>query len=148
LKEFEGAYSFDSSILLGMLAGTKTGNQITNLLVEGRVDAHTSYVNIGEAEYVICRKVGHEIARNKVQNLIESNFVDIVPVEQLLHLASRIKCERSIAFGDCFCIAAAEATGSEALFASKEKEIVKEMRRQRFRVKIGFLEELVDMSAP
>jgi hypothetical protein len=142
-EEFEGAYSFDSSILLEMLAGTEVGNMIANLLVEGKVDAHTSYVNLGEAEYVICRKVGHEIAKNKVQNLIESNFVDIVPTEQLLHLASAIKCERSIAFADCFCIAAAEATNSRALFVSREKEIVRELRKQQFKVKVSFLDELV-----
>jgi len=125
-----------------MLAGTNAGQAITSLLTEGKIDAYTSYVNLAEAEYVICRKVGHDMARSKIQDLMDSNFVDIMPTEQLLHIASEIKCEHSIALADCFCIALAELTSSKALFAVKEKEFVKEMQKRPFKVKISFLEVL------
>lgn len=144
MKEaLEGTYSFDSSILLEMLAGTSAGQTITNLLAEGKLDAYTSYVNLAEAEYVICRKIGHDLAKSKIENFIDSNFVDLIRTEELLHVASRIKCERSIALADCFCIAVAEVTSSKALFAFKEKEIARELHKRPFKVKIGFLDEVL-----
>lgn len=126
-----------------MLAGTDIGEIIENLLIEGRLEAYSSYVNVTEAEYIICRKIGHELARMKVQNLIDSNFIEFIEVEPLIHIASRIKCDRSIALADCFCIAVAETTTSTALFRFKEKELTKEMKKKPFEVQTRFLEDLL-----
>lgn len=138
----EGVYSFDSSILLEMLAGTDVGQQIERLLEGGKLDVYSSHVNLAEAEYILCRKIGYELAQTKVRNLIDSNFIDFISTEQLLHIASKIKCEYAIALADCFCLAVAETTGSTALFRFKEKELEREIGKKPFEIRIKFLEEM------
>lgn len=53
-----------------------------------------------------------------------------------------IKCRRAISLADCYVIALAEKIKGCAVFAKKEKEIIKEIKRKSFAIPIIFLEDL------
>jgi predicted nucleic acid-binding protein len=96
-------------------------------------------VNIAETAYILCRKVGREAARAKVDALISSGYVAIED-DLAIHLAAaEIKCERSISLADCYTFAVADAIRSGALFANREKELVEESRRKPFGAPTLFL---------
>ncbi len=60
--------------------------------------------------------------------------------DSILHEVARMKCERAIALGDCHTLAAAAKLNGTALFARAEEDLVKEMKRKPFSVKLMFLE--------
>lgn len=74
--------------------------------------------------------------------MLLSRALEVVEEEQVLHQAARIKCERSIALGDCHTIALAQNLKATAVFAHQEEELVKEMKRKPFPVKLVFLERI------
>lgn len=138
-----GGFSLDSSVLLEMLTATPSGQLIVQGLLAGSITAYTSYLNLTEAEYVLCRKIGREQSRSKVASLIRSNFITLIEMEKVHALAAQIKCERALALGDCYSLATAQVVGSKALFAFREEELVKEIGRAQLPVEIGFLEDAV-----
>ncbi len=93
-----------------------------------------------EAEYILCREHGWDQANEKVEKLILSRALEIVEEERVLHEAARIKCERSIAIGDCHTIALAQKLNATAVFAHQEEDLAKEMKRKPFPVNVYFLE--------
>jgi predicted nucleic acid-binding protein len=99
-------------------------------------------VNLAEAEYVLCRKLGPETAKSKLNNLRNSNYVATVDTEQASRIAAQIKRSRNIALADCYTLATAKVTESNALFAFRETELEREMKRQPFDVEVIFLEDL------
>lgn len=74
--------------------------------------------------------------------MLLSRALEVVEEEQVLHQAARIKCERSIALGDCHTIALAQKLKATAVFAHQEEELAKEMKRKPFPVKLVFLERI------
>ncbi len=93
-----------------------------------------------EAEYILCREHGWELANEKVEKMILSRAVELVEEEQVIHQAARIKCERSIALGDCHTIALAQKLNGTAVFARQEEDLAKEMKRKPFPIRLFFLE--------
>ncbi len=138
-----GTFSLDGGVLLEMLLGTSMGEPIVEALTSNSIVAYTSHVNISEAEYILCRKLGPELARSKTGALVNSNYVTIVEAEKLYSIAAEIKCTRALALADCYCLALAKATGSNALFAFSEEELLKEISRKPFDVEIVFLKDIV-----
>ena len=136
-----GSYSLDSGVLIEMLAATPLGQLMNQCLLSDSVIAHTSYLNLSEAEYILCRKVGHELSRSKVENLLRSNYLNVIDMEQLHAIAAQTKCERSLALADCYSLATAKFTKSKALFAFKEEELIKEINKTPGEVEIEFLED-------
>lgn len=53
--------------------------------------------------------------------------------------AGGLKYERAISIGDCSCIATAKITGSRAVFAQRERDLVNEIEKRPFDVEIVFL---------
>ena len=98
-------------------------------------------MSLVESEYILCRAIGGEKAREKVEKLIASQAVEIVGDESLIHQVARIKRERSIALGDSYSIALAENLKGSAVFARVEDDLRREMRRKQFPVKLVFLED-------
>jgi len=92
-----------------------------------------------ETEYIVCRKVGHDKARESVKALVESGFLMIDDNPLVHQTAANIKCQRSISVVDCYTFAVAEVTSSVPVFASEEAEIVREMKKKRFDTQPVFL---------
>jgi uncharacterized protein with PIN domain len=138
----EGNAAFDSSVLIELLEGTTAGAAILEAVTARSSIPHTSWVNIMESEYILCRKIGHENARKSVKALLDSGYFKIEENPAIHEIAARIKCERSISVVDCYTFAVAELTSSVPLFASEEAEIVREMKRKPFKVSPSFLPKL------
>ncbi len=110
---------------------------------EDRVHPYTTYPAMVEAEYILCRNLGWERAREKVENLMLSRALEIVEEERILHEAGRMKCERAIALGDCHTLVVAEQLKGTAVFAHREDDLAREIRRKPFPVKLIFLEAIL-----
>ena len=103
------SYALDTSVIIEMLVSSSLGEWFMNALIADSAQAYTSDVNLAEAEYVLCRKLGPEESRSKVDNLRNSNYVIAANSEQVSRIAAQIKCKRAISFADCFCLATGEA---------------------------------------
>jgi len=138
----KGHVAFDSGVLVEILEATPRGNGLLDAIALGTLTPHVSPINIAEAEYVVCRKVGHKEARRRVESMIASGYYAIEDSPSLHEAAAELKCERSISFVDCYTFAVAELTSSVPLFASEETEIVREMKKKAFKVSPSFLPKL------
>jgi len=135
-----GTVSLDASVLIELLSGTVASRPLQEAIENNRMSAHTSFLALSEAEYVLCRELGDETARQKVDSLIQSKTIDIVEDSFLLHDAAGVKCGRAIALGDCHTIALAQKLKGTALFAHLEEDLDREIRRKPFPVAIAFLQ--------
>lgn len=124
-----------------MLLGTPLGRMMSNMLLsDSSITGYTCHFNLSEAEYILCRILGRVPARSKVDNLVRSNYITLTDAAKLYTNAAEIKCERALALGDCYTIANAKVTGSTALFAFREEELKREIKRQPFDVQMKFLQ--------
>lgn len=130
---------YDSSVLVEMAYATKLGEIARELLEEH--DTYTTELAISETFYIICRKLGVEEAESKISNLLESGFIDVISIPPIE--AGKIKCVRSISLADCYIIALAKILNATSVFAIKEKELEREVKRTPFDVPVVFLEELI-----
>jgi len=104
--------------------------------------AYCSLYFVSEIFYVLCRVKGLEYALERMDTMMNSRVVEVNNTEEMALEAGRLKCERAISIGDCSCIATAKTTGSKAVFAQREKELVNEMKRKPFEVEVLFLADL------
>lgn len=141
-SEPSGNIVFDTGALLEIVSGSALGAYAKQLLQSGAVLAFTSELNIGELRYLICRKAGEKESEETVKNLTQSGYIRVTPVTDFINQASNIKCRRSIAFADCFALALGESMRVPVLFASRESELVREIRREPFKTEIIFLADL------
>ena len=135
----KGAFAFDSGVIIEMLLGTPHGESVVDALAADSLTAYTSEVNVSEAGYILCRKLGDGEAAGKINTLLRSNYLSIIEAERLREEVVKIKCSRAIALADCYCLAVAKVTGSRALFAFKEEELRREISKRPFDVSISFL---------
>ncbi len=135
----EGRLALDSSVLVEILNGTELGSRLTERVIARRIVAHSSFVNVAEAEYIVCRKLGHSAGRRKIEDLLGSEYVALSDAPSLHAIASRLKCERAISLPDCYTFAVAEATSSRPVFAFRERDLLKEIDRRPFDVEPLFL---------
>src|SRR5437667_4527966 len=126
-----GTVSLDASVLIELLSGTVASRPLQEAIENNRTSAHTSFLALSEAEYILCLELGDETARQKVDNLIQSRTVQILEDSFLLHDAAVVKCGRAIALGDCHTIALAQKLKGTALFAHPE-DLDREIRRNPF----------------
>jgi predicted nucleic acid-binding protein len=126
-------------VLVEILEATLRAKSLLDAIERGTLTPHVSLINIAEAEYVVCRKVGHSEARRRVESLIASGYYAIEDSPALHEAAAELKCERAISFVDCYTFAVAELTSSVPMFASEEAEIVREMKRKPFKLSPSFL---------
>jgi len=143
LKPSTLSYSLDSGVLIEMLLGTAFGRMMSgSLLSDSPITACTCHFNLSEAEYVLSRMLDRTRARMKVDNLVRSNYINLTDTAKLYANAAEIKCERALALGDCYTIANAKVTGSTALFAFREEQLNREIKRKPFDVQIKFIDDL------
>nr|MDO8045391.1 PIN domain-containing protein [Candidatus Baldrarchaeota archaeon] len=139
LKDLRKRVVYDSSVLIEMAYATKLGEIAKELMKEH--DTYTTELAISETFYIICRKLGVKKAENKINNLLESGFIDVISISPIE--AGKIKCVRSISLADCYIIALAKILNATSVFAIKEKELEREIKRMPFKVPVIFLEELI-----
>jgi predicted nucleic acid-binding protein len=130
--------AIDSGCLIALHSGEKLANEIKENLRD-KWEGYCSEMTILETFYVLCRKSNLKTANEKVDALIESNVLHIVPIKKLLKEASKLKCQRSIAIADCLTIALAKRFKGKAIFYRKERELKKSINKKPFQVELMFL---------
>ncbi|MGH9877468.1 MAG: PIN domain-containing protein [Nitrososphaerales archaeon] len=141
MQSLQSKLSIDSSVLIAYLLGEKSGEVAGKQIFQpGRVLLFNR-LGLAEVFYTLCRKNGVSFAKESVTTFIQTNYCTFEDSHDLALEAGTYKCGRAISLADCYVIALAKLTGSTAVFAKREKEIVLEMGRKRFDVPIIFLED-------
>ncbi|MGB9727725.1 MAG: PIN domain-containing protein, partial [Nitrososphaeria archaeon] len=140
-KELSGSLAFDTSTLLELVYGTEKGVKLKDAIKSEKIYCNISELTFTELKYVLCRKIGEDSARDRVKNLIASGYIILHEDTKLVDYAAAYKCERRISIADCFTLALAKKIGAPAIFAKKEEELIEEMAKKPFDVKIIFLED-------
>ena len=134
---------FDGGVIIELLL---SGNEsdLFKAIINNNIIPMTTSLAILEAEYILCRKIGRELAFEKVDNLIDSNFIKIELLENFLRDVSIIKCNIPIAIPDCATIALATMNKIPAVFAKKEEELKKPLEIKAFEIDLFFLEDFTN----
>ena len=135
----KGNLALDSSVLVEIFSDSELGNSVFTRLQDESVVSYISRLNLAEASYVICRKVGHEKARAAAKDLLDSGFLRLEEDIRVHTIASEMKCERAISLVDCYTFAVAEVTGSVPVFAQREIELTREITKRPFKTPPVFL---------
>jgi len=138
-----GNTSLDTSALIEYLTGTKAGETIKKYFQTLKPEETTncSILTISEIFYILCRLEDSTFAENKVNDMLKSQILQVHNTTELAIQTGKIKCKRAISLADCSCIATAKLANAKAVFARKEKELVREMERKPCDVEITFLQK-------
>ncbi len=139
-SELPSKLSIDSSVFLAYLMGEPQASLVEECILFSDREVYLPSTALAEIYYVTCRLKGREVARRLVKAIEDNGTVEIV--SGLDEEAGDIKCGRAISLADCYVIALAEALDATAVFARREKEIIREMERAPFGVNLVFLEDL------
>ncbi len=85
--------------------------------------------------------MGKEEAHARVKYLLDSGYIVLYEDTKLIELAAEYKCRKKVSLADCFTLALAKKISSPALFAKRKEELLEEMSKEPFDVKIMFLED-------
>jgi len=140
-SEPNGDTVFDTSALIELLDLTPKGNSLRRALISNRLTGYLSEISLSETIYILCRKFGYENAISRVRSLIDSGYFVVERTSEIVELAGRYKCERALSIADCYSLAAGKHLGLPVLFARREVELEKEIKRKAFDVRILFLED-------
>ena len=133
---------FDTGALVELLEPTsKIGEELKASMAEGSINAHVSEVSLAELYYVMCRRLRHERATSRYEDLRASNYLYVTETSSLTFLAGRYKCERSMSLADCFSLALGKHLRLPVLFRSREQELELELKKKPFDLQILFLED-------
>ncbi|MCW4049898.1 MAG: hypothetical protein NWE89_09205 [Candidatus Bathyarchaeota archaeon] len=127
--------------MIDLVYGAPEGLALLEDMLDNSVALVTHELAIVELRYVLCRRLGKDVAWAKVGNLLGSGYIIVEDASGLMDAAASVKCERRVSLPDCFTLALADRMRITALFASREAEIVREMERAPFSVELAFLEE-------
>ncbi len=131
----------DGSVLIGLALAEKHFEALKQEIINERVSPLTHRLAIIELLYILCRKASIDVAKQKLDLLKGSGYIDIVPTDVFLETIASVKCERKIALADCFTIALAMKTNSIAVFAKLERELREEIKRKPFQCDMYFIME-------
>ncbi len=131
----------DGGVLIELLEGGPQ-SLLAQEILAGRVEPLTTILALTETQYILCRKIGPAKANQKMKDLIDSNYYEIWQLDSLRNDASLLKCQRSLSLPDCFTIALAMKNSIPAIFATREKELDRELHKQPFSISIYFLDEV------
>lgn len=140
-KELSGRLVLDTSVLIELIFSTLSGLKLKQALKNGLVEAHTTELHIAELRYILCRRLGLTESSERIDKLLASGYITVEDISPLILDASKYKCERAISLTDCFCLASAPKPFYSAIFARREKDLLKEMQRKPFDREIIFLED-------
>lgn len=140
-RDLSGSLVLDASALIEALFFSPMGLRLVEALERNLVIAYTTEPNIAELRYIACRKLGLVGSKERVDKLLASGYIHVEETSFLIDEAARLKCERALSLADCFCLALARRFACRALFARREGDLTKEMRKKPFDVEIVFLED-------
>ena len=140
-KDLTGILALDASTLIDLLMLSNRGKVLQKALLDDLVDAYTTEFAIIETKYILCRRLGWDQANVKVERLLASGYINVIKTEEIMDLAAKYKCDRSISLADFLVLALAKKLNCKALFSHKEKELAEEMQKKKFDVEILFLED-------
>jgi predicted nucleic acid-binding protein len=144
-KEPSGNIAFDTGTLIEIVSGSEYGAYAKKLLQEGLVKGFVNEMNLGELRYMVCRASGAQKSEDAIKDIRDCGYFTISRAEECLTQAAMIKCARAISFLDCFPISLGETLGIPVLFATRECELQKEIKRRQFETEFLFLDEIVGM---
>ncbi|MHA1377044.1 MAG: PIN domain-containing protein [Candidatus Helarchaeota archaeon] len=130
----------DAGVLIALAVGEKLASDIKKKIKNNELKAFCTELAILELTYILCRRIGWDDAVQKKEDLLRSGVIEVIKTEEILDKGARIKCKRSLALADCLSIALGEIYKIPVLFAKKEAELIKELKKNPFIIKIEFLE--------
>ena len=136
-----GAFAADAGALIELVYGTPMGEALRDAMLGEDADVVTHEIAITELRYVLCRIMGKEESRARVEKLLASGYIFVEDITGLVEAAADYKCERAISLPDCFTLSLGKNRSLKVLFATRERELAKEMDRRPFDVEIQFLED-------
>ena len=142
-RELRGSMVFDAGVLIELLLLTPGGVLVREALLRNDVFGYATELALVEAKYVLCRKFGWEEAARRVNHLALSGFIQVEGISPLCERAAELKCKMAIALPDCFTLSLAEMLCVPALFARRERELVKALSRASLDIEVLFLEDYV-----
>jgi len=142
MKDLKGKLAIDTSALIELIYCDNLGQKLKKALENDLVEAYTTELAITELRYVLCRKLGWQQSKERVNKLLASGYFTVGDTAQLINEATKIKCQRAISLPDCFILALAHKIAGNALFARQEQELTDEMGKKSFSFNLLFLEEL------
>ncbi len=140
-QDLKGKLAVDASALIELIYCEEPGQKLKQALEEEAVEAWTTELAVTELRYILCRKLGWTESNKRVNRLLESRYIKVENISDLVNAAAKLKCCRAISLPDCFAIALAQKVGGAALFARNEQDLAAEMQREPFKTTILFLEE-------
>ena len=140
-RELRGAYAADTGTLLELVYGTPSGERLREAMLDESIEVVTHELAIAELRYVLCRNMGKEKAKARVEKLLSSGYLLVEDISELIETAADYKCERAISLPDCFTLSLGKERSLKVLFAGRERELADEMERTPFDIEIQFLED-------
>jgi uncharacterized protein len=134
-----GNLALDSSVLVEIFTDSELGRLMVSRLQTEDIKAYTSRINVAEASYVVCRRLGHEKAHSAARDLVDSGYIRLEEDPRIHTIASELKCGRAISLVDCYTFAVADVTGSTPVFAREESELAREAKKRPFETPPVFL---------
>jgi predicted nucleic acid-binding protein len=141
MKDLKGKLATDTSALIELIYCDSLGQKLKKALETDMIEAYTTELAITELRYVLCRKLGWQQSKERVNKLLASGCFKVENTSQLINEAAKIKCLRAISFPDCFILALAHKIEGKALFAHQEQELADEMEKKSFDIILLFLDE-------
>lgn len=132
---------FDTGALLELMEPSSIGTKLKSSIKDGSITVNVAEVSLAELYYVMCRRLGHEKAHSKYEDLRQSNYLSVAESSILTPLAGEYKCERSISLADCFSLALGKHLKIPVLFRNREQELLTESKKRSFDLKLLFLED-------
>jgi predicted nucleic acid-binding protein len=134
--------SIDSGVVLAYFLGEELGETVkSRIFPPNDTSLFCSRTVVSELFYILCRRRGDSFATEAVESFLRTNYVSILSSDDIDIEAGRYKCSRTISLADCYVLAVAKVQNASAVFAKKEDDISREVRRQPFDVKMFFLED-------
>ena len=139
--------AFDAGVLIELLLSTPGGILIREALLKGDAFGYATELAIVEAKYILCRKLGWEEAAKRIDRLVLSGFIQVEDIGPLCERAAELKCKMAVSLPDCFTLSLAGMLSIPALFARRERELVRELNRTPLDIEVLFLEDFVGDTA-
>jgi len=142
-REPKGAYATDTSTLIELVYGTPMGERLLDAMLDETIETITHELAIAELRYILCRNMGKEKAKARVEKLLASGYLMVEDISELIETAADYKCERAISLPDCFTLSLGKEGSLPVLFAGRERKLTAEMERKPFDLDILFLEDYI-----
>ena len=118
----KGDMVLDTSVLIEIALASTIGKKLIDRIINGEIKPYTTTLNIIEAMYVICRLLGMNEAKKRIDLLKESGYIEIISSTNISIEVAECKCLFPISIADCHTLALAKTYRIPPLFYRLEKE--------------------------